>query len=325
MQGERDIVVRAARTAIQSGGLEEAAAALDTLRQLVADHGDTDGSLHLQIGLALVRLGRRDEAIESLGALLARPPAAHGEARLQARLALARIRIGMGDDSAAEAELRRAVEENPRSIDGHLQLLRFLGAHGRTDDARAAVTAALEESGVAALLAEIGLLRADSSPDCAVETLAAVTTVTASEGASTGDSRVATRLAEAREKQGESRAAAEIYATLARGPDVALHFHYHERAARLFRSAGDAATADAHLTQARSLVPRVLRSTAPPAAPATGRDCPLLPPQKFRGKRNEPSYVRYAAAEIANVHSVSLEEVNEATSRNARARFGLPA
>lgn len=54
-------------------------------------------------------------------------------------------------------------------------------------------------------------------------------------------------------------------------------------------------------------------------------DCPLLPPQKFRGKRNEPSYLRYAAAEIATVHGVALEEVNEATSRNARALFGLPA
>jgi TatD DNase family protein len=52
-------------------------------------------------------------------------------------------------------------------------------------------------------------------------------------------------------------------------------------------------------------------------------DCPLLPPQKFRGKRNEPSYVRYAAAEIANARGVSLEEVSEATSRNARNLFGL--
>lgn len=52
-------------------------------------------------------------------------------------------------------------------------------------------------------------------------------------------------------------------------------------------------------------------------------DCPLLPPQKFRGKRNEPAYVRYAAAEIANVLKVSLEEVNDATSRNARELFGL--
>ena len=52
-------------------------------------------------------------------------------------------------------------------------------------------------------------------------------------------------------------------------------------------------------------------------------DCPLLPPQKFRGKRNEPSYVRYAAAEIANVHGVTMEELATATSRNARALFGL--
>src|SRR5262249_47517279 len=27
-------------------------------------------------------------------------------------------------------------------------------------------------------------------------------------------------------------------------------------------------------------------------------DCPLLPPQKFRGQRNEPAYLRYAAEEI---------------------------
>lgn len=53
-------------------------------------------------------------------------------------------------------------------------------------------------------------------------------------------------------------------------------------------------------------------------------DCPLLPPQKFRGKRNEPAYLRYAAAEVANVHGVSLDEIGAATSRNARNLFGLP-
>jgi TatD DNase family protein len=52
-------------------------------------------------------------------------------------------------------------------------------------------------------------------------------------------------------------------------------------------------------------------------------DCPLLPPQKFRGKRNEPAYVRYAAAEIANAQGVGLEELSAATSRNARNLFGL--
>ncbi len=52
-------------------------------------------------------------------------------------------------------------------------------------------------------------------------------------------------------------------------------------------------------------------------------DCPFLPPQKFRGQRNEPSYVRYAAEEIAAVQGVPVEEVLKATSRNARNLFGI--
>ncbi len=52
-------------------------------------------------------------------------------------------------------------------------------------------------------------------------------------------------------------------------------------------------------------------------------DCPFLPPQKFRGKRNEPSYVRFAAEEIATVQGLSVEEVMATTSRNARNLFGL--
>ncbi|HZE99823.1 MAG TPA: TatD family hydrolase [Planctomycetota bacterium] len=52
-------------------------------------------------------------------------------------------------------------------------------------------------------------------------------------------------------------------------------------------------------------------------------DCPFLPPQKFRGQRNEPAHVRYAAEEIAAVQGVPLEVVLETTSRNARNLFGL--
>jgi len=52
-------------------------------------------------------------------------------------------------------------------------------------------------------------------------------------------------------------------------------------------------------------------------------DCPFLPPQKFRGQRNEPAYVRFAAESIAAVHQVPLEGVLEATSRNARNLFGF--
>ena len=52
-------------------------------------------------------------------------------------------------------------------------------------------------------------------------------------------------------------------------------------------------------------------------------DCPLLAPQAYRGKRNEPSYVRYVAAEIASVQGCSLEKVGEMTSANTRKVFGI--
>ncbi len=52
-------------------------------------------------------------------------------------------------------------------------------------------------------------------------------------------------------------------------------------------------------------------------------DCPLLAPQAVRGKRNEPAYVRYAAAEIGRVQGRPIEEVAAATSANARRLFAL--
>ena len=45
-------------------------------------------------------------------------------------------------------------------------------------------------------------------------------------------------------------------------------------------------------------------------------DAPYLAPVPMRGKRNEPSYVRYVAEEIARLRSMPLEAVGEATSRN---------
>lgn len=53
-------------------------------------------------------------------------------------------------------------------------------------------------------------------------------------------------------------------------------------------------------------------------------DAPFLAPVPKRGRRNEPAYVRFTAAEVARIRGLSLEEVAEATSKNARALFGLP-
>jgi TatD DNase family protein len=46
-------------------------------------------------------------------------------------------------------------------------------------------------------------------------------------------------------------------------------------------------------------------------------DAPFLTPEPFRGKRNEPSYVRYTAQKVAEIKNVSLERVAEATTENA--------
>lgn len=53
-------------------------------------------------------------------------------------------------------------------------------------------------------------------------------------------------------------------------------------------------------------------------------DAPYLAPQGFRGKRNEPAYVRAVAEKLAELHFLSLEEISNITSRNAIRLFKLP-
>lgn len=52
-------------------------------------------------------------------------------------------------------------------------------------------------------------------------------------------------------------------------------------------------------------------------------DSPYLAPVPFRGERNEPTYVKYVAECLAEVRGVTLAELSEQTTRNARARFGI--
>ena len=50
-------------------------------------------------------------------------------------------------------------------------------------------------------------------------------------------------------------------------------------------------------------------------------DSPYLTPAPYRGKRNEPSYLSYVVDKIAEVKSVSREEVIDVTTRNAMNLF----
>ena len=52
-------------------------------------------------------------------------------------------------------------------------------------------------------------------------------------------------------------------------------------------------------------------------------DCPYLAPHPYRGKRNEPAYVKLVAEQIAELKGISLEEVAKATTENAKKLFDI--
>lgn len=53
-------------------------------------------------------------------------------------------------------------------------------------------------------------------------------------------------------------------------------------------------------------------------------DCPYMTPAPYRGKRNEPSYLRFIAEKIAGLKKITIEEVKEVTEKNAINLFRLP-
>lgn len=52
-------------------------------------------------------------------------------------------------------------------------------------------------------------------------------------------------------------------------------------------------------------------------------DAPYLTPVPYRGKTNQPAYVKYVAEEIANLRNTSFEEINEQTTKNAKLVFKI--
>jgi len=52
-------------------------------------------------------------------------------------------------------------------------------------------------------------------------------------------------------------------------------------------------------------------------------DTPYLPPIPYRGKQNEPAYVKHTAAKIAELKEMSVEELGRITTENAKRLYGI--
>lgn len=54
-------------------------------------------------------------------------------------------------------------------------------------------------------------------------------------------------------------------------------------------------------------------------------DCPFLPPQQYRGKRNEPAYTLLTLQVVAGIKGLPVEEIAQRTTANALAVFRISA
>ena len=52
-------------------------------------------------------------------------------------------------------------------------------------------------------------------------------------------------------------------------------------------------------------------------------DAPYLTPVPYRGKENQPAYVKFVAQEIANLRRISFDEIAAITTENAKGIFAI--
>jgi len=52
-------------------------------------------------------------------------------------------------------------------------------------------------------------------------------------------------------------------------------------------------------------------------------DCPYLTPVPHRGKRNEPSFIKFVAEKISNIKKINFDEVADQTTKNAKMLFTI--
>ena len=129
----------------------------------------------------------------------------------------------------------------------------------------------------------------------------------------------------ARDRDGESAAIDEIFATLdarAAGQTVILHcFSAPQRVADAAERGWYCSFAgNVSYPSAKDL--RFAAAKVPEDRILVETDAPFLAPQPMRGKRNEPAFVVETARAVAAERGVTYEELERTVEANARALFG---
>jgi TatD DNase family protein len=108
-----------------------------------------------------------------------------------------------------------------------------------------------------------------------------------------------------------------------RSPGVLHCFSLDAESARPYLEMGFYVSIGAYIGYPSSAKLRETVKTLPPERLLIETDCPFLPPQKMRGKRNEPAYCLITAGVLAECQGLSLEEMADLTSANALRVFNL--
>ncbi len=118
---------------------------------------------------------------------------------------------------------------------------------------------------------------------------------------------------------------APMFAVLRAEPPVrgVMHcFSGGEHEARLALALGLYLSFAGPLTYPKNDALRAVAAAAPADRILVETDAPFLPPQRVRGKRNEPAYVVDTLATLASVRGLALADAAALTFANATALFG---
>lgn len=117
----------------------------------------------------------------------------------------------------------------------------------------------------------------------------------------------------------------DIIRVAAKGLEGVFHcFSGSVETAREYLKMGFYISVAGPVTFAKSVKTKEVAKYAPLDRLLVETDAPYLTPHPFRGKRNEPAYVRLVAEEIAKLRNLSLEELAEATTNNVKRLLLIP-